>query len=186
MAKMIEVKIRKPQCGGRECYLRCEGSIPQKVKGRTLLPGKRYCAGGKGIKAFRSSDPKVSVPSWCPLRKRPIVLRIYCFKNALCEMVQLMLQRDGAFYSPNDFDYALRYEGTTELTAAQFQEELQGKDVSDLLKVPAHENEVVEIDDGLTPYYFFFSPNQWRPYVVRFNGERARQNKLESPEEEDL
>lgn len=183
---MIEVKIRKNQCGGRACYLCCEGSTPQKVKGRTLIPGKRYCAGGKGIKTFRSSDPKVRVPSWCPLWKRPSVLRIYCFKNAFCEMVQFMLQRDGTPCSPNDFDYALRYEGTTELTAAQFQDGLQEKDVYDLLKVHVHENEVVEIDDGLTPYYFYFSPKRWYPYVILFNGERARQNELESPEEEAL
>lgn len=97
-----------------------------------------------------------------------------------------MLQRDGTPCSPNDFDYALRYEGTTELTAAQFQDGLQEKDVYDLLKVHVHENEVVEIDDGLTPYYFYFSPKRWYPYVILFNGERARQNELESPEEEDL
>lgn len=84
---MIEVKIRKPQCYGRPCYLYCKGNIPEKVRGKTLLPERRYCAGQKRIRQFRSSDPKVYVPSWCPLRKTPAELRIYCFKSSFAWMM---------------------------------------------------------------------------------------------------
>ena len=180
---MIEVDIRKPRCGGRECYLPCDGSTPQKVKGKTLLPGKRYCAGGTRIKTFRSSDPKVRVPSWCPLWKKPAILRIYCIKNEFYEMLRAMGQRDGLVLYPSWTDYALRHEGTTELTAAQFHDALNEKDAHELLGVSVHEDEVVEIDDGLTPYCFYFSSKRWMPYVVPFDGEKARQNKLGPPEE---
>lgn len=114
---MIEVKIRKPQCYGRPCYLYCKGNIPEKVRGKTLLPERRYCAGQKRIRQFRSSDPKVYVPSWCPLRKTPAELRIYCFKSSFAWMMQRMLRRDGLEPYPSGADYALRYEGITPLSS---------------------------------------------------------------------
>lgn len=180
---MTERKIYKPTCQGRPCYLQCEGNVPRKVKGKTLLPGKRYCAGDKRIKAFRAGDPKVYVPSWCPLRKTPHVLRIYCFKSSFAMAVHDMFRRKGSCCYPSDTDYAMRYEGTTNLTAAQFQRELRERSVHEILGITVHMDEVVEIDDGLTPYCFYFSEKRHMPYVVYFRGERARENELELPEE---
>lgn len=176
---MTDRKIYRPTCQNRPCYLECKGDLPQKVKGKTLLPGKRYCTGDKRIKAFRAGDPKVHAPSWCPLRKMPPVLRIYCFKNSFSRMVHEMLRRDGKASYPNDTDYAMRYEGTTNLTASQFRQELRERSAHEILGVAVHVDEVVEIDDGLEPYCFYFSEKRYMPYVVYFRGERARGNKLE-------
>ena len=176
---MIERKVDKPRCGSRPCYLYCSGDIPQKVKGKILLPGKRYCAGGKRIKPFRSSDPKVYSPSWCPLRKAPAELRIYCLKSSFTRMVAYMLRQNGVDISPSAADYAVRYEGTTDLTAKEFQQELHEASVDKLLGTAVHTGEIVEIDDGLTPYYFFFSEKRPMPYVIWFDGEIARKNQLE-------
>lgn len=180
---MIDLTIRKPQCGDRPCYLRCEGNIPQKVKGRTLLPGKRYCAGGKRIKPFRSSDPKIRIPSWCPLRKAPAELRIYCVKSVFSWELIRMLRLDGIEYFPCETDYALRYEGTTDVTAAQFQQELREKSADNILNTPVYMDEIVEIDDGLTPYCFYFSEERPMPYVIRFSGAAARKNLLKTRQE---
>jgi hypothetical protein len=177
---MIDRKIYKPTCHNRPCYLECKGDLPQKVKGKTLLPGKRYCAGDKRIKAFRAGDPKVQAPSWCPLRKTPPVLRIYCFKNSFSRMVHEMLRRDGKVSYPNDTDYAMRYEGTIDLTASQFRRELRERSAHEILGAAVHMEEVVEIDDGLEPYCFYFSEKRYMPYVIYFRGERARENKLET------
>ena len=176
---MFDLKVRMPQCEGRPCYLRCEGNIPQKIKGKTLLPGKRYCAGDNRIKPFRPSDPKIRVPTWCPLRKTPAELRIYCFKDSLSAWLREMLRRDGIDAYPNGTDYALRYEGTTLLTAMRFRQELREKSVRSILNLDVCRNEVVEIDDGLHPYYFFFSEKRPMPYVVDFNKDSALKNQLE-------
>lgn len=182
---MVELKAHRPTCQGRPCYLQCTGELPQKVKGKTLIPGKRYCAGDKRIRTFRSGDPKAHVPSWCPLRKTPPVLRIYCIKNSLAWMMREMFHRDGKDFPPSDTDYAMRYEGTSPLTAVQFQKELRSADVQELLKVEVHRDEVIEIDDGLTPYCFHLPIDGGQPELLFFNGKRARLNRLESPEDAD-
>ena len=182
---MHDMQICKPRCMGRPCYLPCTGSVPQKAKGKNLLPGKRYCTGGKRIVTFRSGDPKIYVPSWCPLRKSPSEFRIYCFKNSFVWMMQRMLRRDGGSFYPSAVDYAVRYEGVTDLTAASFHRALQEKSVFELLNLTVHQDEIVEIDDGLAPYYFFFSGERPMPYVILFNGELARKNELEADDPDD-
>ena len=181
---MTEQKIYKPTCLGRPCYLQCEGNLPQKVKGKTLIPGKRYCAGDKRIRTFRAGDPKVYIPSWCPLRKSPYELRIYCIKNGFSWMVHDLLCRKDKLIYPSPTDYAMRYEGTTDLTAVQFQQELKEHSARELLGVDVHFEEVVEIDDGLKPYFFYFSKKRDKPYVIFFNGEAAQKNELEQLPEE--
>lgn len=73
----------------------------------------------------------------------------------------------------------MRYEGTTDLTASQFQRELRERSVHEILGIVVHTEEVVEIDDGLNPYCFYFSGERFMPYVIYFKGERARENTLE-------
>lgn len=182
---MAELKARRPTCQGRPCYLQCTGELPQKVKGKTLIPGKRYCAGDKRIRTFRSGDPKVHVPSWCPLQKTPPVLRIYCIKNSLAWMMREMFRRDGKNFPPSDTDYAMRYEGVSPLTAVQFQKGLSETDAQELLKVEVHRDEVIEIDDGLTPYCFHLPIDGGRPKLIYFKGERARENPLEEPDNDE-
>ena len=71
------------------------------------------------------------------------------------------------------------------LTAVQFQKGLSETDAQELLKVPVHWDEVIEIDDGLTPYCFHIPNGGGRPRLIYFKGERARENPLESSEDDD-
>lgn len=96
-----------------------------------------------------------------------------------------MFRRDGKDFPPSETDYAMRYEGTSPLTAVQFQRELGTADVQELLKVEVRQDEVIEIDDGLTPYCFHLPIDGGRPELILFNGKRARINRLESSEDDD-
>ena len=41
-----------------------------------MKPNTKYCTGGKKVIIFRSDDPKVNVPKWCPKLRVPPTLRI--------------------------------------------------------------------------------------------------------------
>lgn len=180
---MIERKIYKPRCSDCEFHMCYSETIPKKVKGAFLKYGCRYCTGGKRIREFKRSDPKVYVPSWCPRIKQPAVLRIYCFKDENVRFLQLMLRSDGIEHGPYEFEYALRYEGHANLTASVFLEMTEQQTPSDILGMKLHGKEVVEIDDGIVPYCFYLV----EPFIVRsiyFNGEKARKNRLEDSQDE--
>lgn len=123
----------------------------------------RYCAGfpkRKKPKRFRSSDPKIKAPSWCPRRITPPALRVYGFRDEQSRMMELdSLPQYGrlapAYISPNGRHYKLRLETTTNLTARQFfklyHKGVGLEEIEESLEV----GEVIEIDNGLRPYFFF-------------------------------
>ena len=75
------MQLRKETCIGCECELQYTKSIPTKQMGVMMHMGERFCTGGKRARKFKRSDPKIYVPDWCPKRKKPCELRVYCFKN---------------------------------------------------------------------------------------------------------
>ena len=183
---MIERKVHKPRCSDCPFLMRYSDSVPQKVKGVFLKYGYRYCTGGKRIREFKPRDPKVYIPSWCPRKKAPAELRIYCYKDDKAQFLQFLLGSDGIFHGPFEFDYAVRYEGHTELSASLFQEMTDGQSPSEILGIKVHGKEVIEIDDGIVPYYFYLGES----FIVRsisFDGEKARKNSLEKkPDESEM
>lgn len=179
---MIETKVRQPRCAGRECFQTYSGSIPKKIKGVFLKPGCRYCTGGKRTRQFQGRDPKVYVPSWCPLKKSPATLRIYCYKSSQTAFLRLLLKQDGVDYTPGAYDYAMRYEGSTTLTALNLEDWEGSETLERFLGTPVHSEEIVEIDDGLTPY-FFYVRDTFALCCIPFDGEKARQNRLEDAHE---
>lgn len=175
---MLERKVHKPRCS--DCpFLMCYNDrIPKKVKGAFLKFGYRYCKGGKRIREFKAKDPKVYIPSWCPRVKVPAELRIYCHKNDQVQLLQFLLGADGISSGPFEHDYAVRYEGHTELSDSTFQDMSDGQSPSDILGIKVHGKEVIEIDDGIVAYYFYLI----EPFAVQsiyFDGAKARQNRLD-------
>ena len=163
--------------------MRYSDSVPKKVKGVFLKFGYRYCTSGKRIREFKPRDPKVYIPSWCPRKKEPAELRIYCYKDDKAQFLQFLLGEEGISNGPFEFDYAVRYEGHTELSAAAFQEMIDGQIPSEILGIKVHGKEVIEIDDGIVPYYFYLV----EPFIVRsifFDAEKARINRLEKKPDE--
>ncbi len=175
---MIKIKVRQSRCAGRECFMTYSGSIPKKIKGVFLKPGCRYCTGGKRTRQFQRRDPKVYVPSWCPLRKSPATLRIYCYKSIQSAYIRLLLKLDGVDYTPNAYNYAMRYEGSTTLTARNIANWKGSETLERFLGNAVQLEEIVEIDDGLTSYFFYFRDVSTL-CCIPFDGEKARRNKLE-------
>lgn len=73
---MYEEKVRKFKCYHcPDCNLYA-GSETKTIHGRRMKPNIKYCTGGQKVIIFRSDDPKVTVPKWCPKRRVPPTLRI--------------------------------------------------------------------------------------------------------------
>lgn len=175
---MVKISIHKPRCATCPYYEIHSEPVPRKVKGAFLQVGSRYCFGGKKIRVFKRSDPKVYVPSWCPRRKVPAEMRIYCYKDANAWYLNFLFEQDGARRSPHGYEYAVRYEYTTELTAKGFYELTGQKLISDILGFPVRTNEVIEIDDGLKPYCFFVH-EYGIELLAYFDRDSARKNELD-------
>lgn len=150
-------------------------SVSRKQNGIMLQFGQRYCTGGKRYRKFRPGDPKTYPPVWCPKMKRPAEFRVYAFKNTEAWYLHTLLGKEGA---PNSFDCAVRASGTTELSAREFCLLANEKGVSEVLGLDVHYHEIIEIDDGLKPFFFHLKPDglDVLPY---WNAESARRNKYE-------
>lgn len=86
--------LRKETCYECEKHLRYMESSPAKQMGVTMHMGERFCTGGKRARKFKRNDPKIHVPSWCPKRKLPSELQVYCFKSTIDWMLHERLCYD--------------------------------------------------------------------------------------------
>lgn len=122
----------------------------------------RYCSGGKRRKPkrFRRSDPQFKAPKWCPRRISPPICRIYGYKDDRSEYMELMwrLEYDAGrskVLSPSPSHYKLRMELPLGKNAKQFYDAAQREPLSDIFPEEIASGEIIEIDDGLQPYYFY-------------------------------
>lgn len=173
-------KINKPVCAICDCYLLYEESLPRKQNGVTMHAGERFCLGGKRGRRFRSSDPKIHVPSWCPKRKSPCELRVYGFKNQNEEDMHTWLSLSlGRAIIPEARRYAVEYELTTSLTPKEFWEECRyNRSDAELVGVTIPQYHIVEVYDGLKSVFFYKVDGEYQIVHV-FDSEKARKNKLE-------
>lgn len=122
----------------------------------------RYCGGFKRRKPkrFKSSDPKFKAPKWCPRRLTPPTCRVYGLKDECSEYMELMRRMDfdlgrSKIISPSASHYTFRTELPLGKTAKQFFESSQDESLCDILPESVSSGEIIEIDDGLQPYYFY-------------------------------
>lgn len=71
----------------------------------------------------------------------------------------------------------MRYEGSVAMTARDFFEQAQAQPIADILGFQVKIGEVIEIDDGLVPYYFHVCEYGIDVFTY-FDRDRARKNKL--------
>ena len=182
---MVERKVRKPRCHGCAFFLPYREDVPKKVKGVLLKSGYQYCTAGKRAWQFTKSEARKtsSLPSRCPRVNIPADLRVYCWKDGNTEFLHALFMAQGVKFSPSEHQYAMRWEGKTEMTAYQFQKLVKQQRPSELLGLPLHTNEIVEIDDGLEPYCFYLVDRS-TARCVYFSGEKARENQLEVKHDE--
>lgn len=122
----------------------------------------RYCSGGKRRKPkrFRRSDPQFKAPKWCPKRISPPICRIYGFRDDCSEYMEMLWRQEydmgrSKSISPSSSHYKLRIELPLGKTAKQFYDSIQMEPLSDILPEEVHSGEIIEIDDGLQPYFFY-------------------------------
>lgn len=124
-----------------------------------------YCTGfpGKRQKRFPKGGPKKTVPDWCPKRISPPVCRIYGFASDEDAYMEFMLNYDSAMVLsgsayPQERRYKLRCTYPLKMTAKEFYETSQISSVFSVFPDQEFEfGEIVEIDDGLKPYYFYYA-----------------------------
>ena len=128
----------------------------------SLASETRYCNGFKRRKPrrFTSSDPSIKAPKWCPRRISPPICRIWGFKDEKSEFIERLFQRDYGrekYASPSPQHYAPRKEISLGLTAKRFYDEVQNYPLREVFPPDADvkDGEIIEIDDGLKPYYFY-------------------------------
>lgn len=139
-------------------------SCPDFQRTGAELWGSRYCSGfpkKRKPKRFKSSDPKYKAPKWCPRRISPPVCRIYSFADKLSRELDIFprnhfdRKRD-MYVCLSSAHYKLRLETTLGINAKTFFERSKHGDLDDfLIETDLSLGEVVEIDDGLRPYYFY-------------------------------
>ena len=176
-------RLIKPSCIGCPHNYSHLDAIPQKKFGVMMHCGEHYCTDGKRARRFKRSDPKIHVPQWCPKRKNPCELRIYALKSRHDRWMHNSLNCSlGKHFSVSAYRYALRYEGTIELSPYEFLKQGEQSPYDDLLPVAVELYEVLEIDDGLKPVFFYRDMTDFHlePY---FEAGRARGNVMEEDKE---
>ena len=173
---MAREKIRRFCC--RDCpdCFTYEESAPKEIPGAFFKSGGRYCRGGKKTREFKRREPKVYPPSWCPKLKSPAEYRVYAYKDTDAWYKHDLLRSMGLLDRPRGPEFAVRTEGHTTLSARDFWKEVEYKYASEVLGVPVHGDEVIEIDDGLRPC-FFHVVKDWDVQVLNsFQRDKAREN----------
>ena len=129
-----------------------------------LFDETRYCmkSNNKKGKRFKSSDPVTKPPRWCPRRLSPPICRIYIFKDessAFFEMERLHKfdTKKNVSWSALEHRYKLRSERPIGMNAKQFFAAVPQETVEMVLDdLTLEYGNIIEIDDGLRPYYFIY------------------------------
>lgn len=128
----------------------------------------------------------VQTPLWCPRRKSPCELRIYSLINAETKLKNLPFYVEyNVTLNPSPKDYAMAYEGHTTLSPWDFGRRLASDPGSIILDREVALCDVVEIDDGIEPVYFYKENDDYR-VILDFDTAVARANEykaLEQPQE---
>lgn len=176
---MLET-LYQPTCTGCSHNVYYSDAIPKRTCGVMMHCGEHYCTGGKRARRFKRGDLKSRVPAWCPKRKTPCEFRVYALKSLddWC-LHDLLSEGLGEILSPTASRYALRLEGTIELTPQEFWTRCDQEPAAGLLSAAIQLYEVLEIDDGLEPVFFY--KDKADLHLVRdFDTGRARENTMES------
>ncbi len=170
---------KKPTCTGCPHNFTYSDFVPMRKMGVMMHLNERFCTGGKKARRFKRNDPKIHTPVWCPKRKDPCELRVYSFKSSDDWMMHTMLSSSiGQELPPEGYRYALTQELHTKLTPRDFWERCKLETSAELLSVEVELHDVVEIDDGLKPV-FFYKTEMGYTMPCRFDAEAAKKNHKE-------
>ncbi len=152
----MKKKITFPEPG---CYCcdrySTQGSPPFETR---LCMGRKWKKRGR---RFRTTDPQYKAPKWCPKRLPTSICRIYGFADEMSreyETAYMHLHSQGqGTYCPSAFHYKLRAEIPLGMSAEVFYGAIQEQLLEEVLPGQMVEHgEVLEINDGLKPYFFVY------------------------------
>ena len=139
-------------------------SCPFYVLAGASLVQSRYCKGRKGRKPkpFRKSDPYTKAPKWCPRRLATPVCRVYTYKSPEDEQMEWFLHKETSMQNSNYISviksrYITAKEFPAHMTAKQFYEATEQEPIASIIPDYAFKfGEIIEIDDGIKPYAFYY------------------------------
>ena len=99
------------------------------------------------------------------------------YKSPNTELLQYLLLQRGMNPFVSATDYAVCYESHTDISAEEIQNEVSGLNLSERLGFPLRPREVLEIDDGLHPYFFHLD-DELRLHCIPFRKEDCSRNTL--------
>lgn len=149
---MARKLVSRPRCLDCEYHYTHTKSNPEILGGTLLQFGHNYCKAKKKARHFKSHDPKIYVPSWCPRLKLPAEYRVYAYKDTDTWYLNHVMM--GGQFPPSGYQCAVRLSGTTNVSAASFWDDVKYTSPSKLLGFPINTDEILEIDDGVKPYFF--------------------------------
>lgn len=124
----------------------------------------RYCFGfpGKKQKRLPKRGLQRSVASWCPKQILPPACRILGFVDEKNAMMEFLLNGDTCgkenLFSPSPQRYKIRGEYPLAMSAKQFYEALESSSLLSIFPdIDFRFGEILEIDDGHKPYYFYYA-----------------------------
>lgn len=151
----MKINYRQPNCA--EC--------PALLRAQPFSDDRNYCNGfgGKKKKSMGKKVPTRKIMDWCPKRISPPTCRIFGFVDDNAASMEfemhhsLMVSKDTHAF-PSPFHYKFKQTYPLGLTAKAFCSMLETTPVSTLFPDYKFEfGEVIEINDGFKPYYFYFA-----------------------------
>lgn len=146
----------------------CQYGCPYFHRAGDAHSGTYYCMKvGKTGRRFRKGDPKTKPPQWCPRRLPSPVCRIYGLKAPFYEALERESReafdvKHMKYYFPMWHRYQLRCETDLHMAARPFYEAVQEEPLEAILHTELTPGEIIEIDDGIKPYFFYC----YDPYTV--------------------
>ena len=133
---------------------------------------------GKVANPVLSSDPQFKAPKWCPRRITPPVCRIYGFADEQSQAMDALIRENfqpkrDRYIFPTPGHYRLQSEKRLNMNAKAFYNAAINGAVYDILSEDDIAlGAVIEIDDGLKPYHFYYWG--WSTVVPMFSFDRSQ------------
>ncbi len=168
-------RVRPPKCANCDSYACNRSREEVRVHGVLLKPGQRVCLYGKHPHRFKNGDPQIYVPKWCGKKKNPCVLRCYGLSDTALFFYAAFHKKDRLLPSESDF-VSVGAERVTDYAVPKwFWDEIKAGKEPDLRFTGhyAHTGDLIEVDDGLEPQFFFYNGSCW--YIARMNADKMHQ-----------
>ena len=168
---MSDIKFQAPNC------LRCTAC----KRVGYLETATAYCTAGKKPRRLPKAGIKRKVADWCPKKISPPRCRIFGFIDEEQENLDFLMHRDSSniingIAFPSAWRYKVRCTYPLDMSAKQFCEELKERSLQEIFSgTELSYGEVIEIDDGFKPYYFYFSYEGKIVPIHLFDVEKAKE-----------